>query len=96
MRENGFTAFHGDNAKVQPGRSGDLWLHETSVAWIRDRLKRSLPAEPWKESSANFAKRMKKAVDHVNKEHDVRGLCREMPARMHCLVHETLGDRLRQ
>ena len=59
-------------------------------------LKRSLPAEPWKESSANFAKRMKKAVDHVNKEHDVRGLCREMPARMHSLVHETLGDRLRQ
>ena len=55
-----------------------------------------MPAEPWKESSANFAKRMKKALDHVNKEHGVRGLCREMPARMHSLVHETLGDRLRQ
>ena len=39
---------------------------------------------------------MKKAVECVNNEHDVRGLCREMPSRTRELVHETQGDRLRK
>ena len=80
----------------QPGRSGDLWLHETTVSWIRERLKRSLPKDPWNETEESFTKRMKKAVEHVNDEHDVAGLCREMPSRMHDLVHATRGDRLRK
>ena len=96
LRANGFTAFHGEDAKDQPGRSGDLWLHETSVSWIRDRLKRSLPKDPWNETEESFTKRMKKAVEHVNDKHDVAGLCREMPSRMHDVVHATRGDRLRK
>ena len=96
LRANDFTAFHGDDAKGQPGRSGDLWLHETSVSWIRERLERSLPKDPWNESEEAFTKRMKKAVEYVNREHNVPGLCREMPSRMRDLVHVTRGDRLRK
>ena len=96
LRANSFTAFHGGDASAQPGRSGDLWLHETSVSWIRDRLKRSLPKDPWNESEENFTKRIKTAVEYVNANYDVGGLCREMPSRMRELVHETQGDRLRK
>ena len=71
-------------------------MHETSVSWIRERLKRSLPKDPWNESEEAFTKRMKKAVEYVNREHNVPGLCREMPSRMHDLVHVTRGDRLRK
>ncbi len=93
---NSFTAFHGGDASIQPGRSGDLWLHETAVSWVRERLKRSLPKDPWHESEDHFAKRLKTAVEHVNAKHDVQGLCREMPSRMRMLVHETKGDRHRK
>lgn len=96
LRTNSFTAFHGDNAQVQPGRSGDLWLHETSVSWIRERLKRSLPKDPWNESEESFTKRMKTAVEYVNANHGVTGLCKEMPERMRDLVHEQQGDRIRK
>ena len=96
LRTNSFTAFHGDNAQVQPGRSGDLWLHETSVSRIRERLKRSLPKDPWNESEESFTKRIKTAVEYVNANHDVTGLCKEMPQRMRDLVHEQQGDRIRK
>ena len=29
---DGLKAFHGQDAEFQPGRSGDLWLHETAVS----------------------------------------------------------------
>ena len=96
LRANGFKAFHGDDASIQPGRSGDLWLHETAVSWVRERLKRSLPKDPWTETEEQFAKRLKTAAENVNANHDVEGLCREMPDRMHKLAHETKGDRLRK
>ena len=57
LRENQFTAFHGRDASIQPGRCGDLWLHETAVSWVRERLNRTLPKEPWKEREEQFAKR---------------------------------------
>ena len=96
LRENHFTNFHGRDASVQPGRSGDLWPHETAVSWVRERLKRSLPKEPWNENEEHFAKRLKAAAEHVNAHFDVKGLCREMPARMRKLVHEKKGDRLKK
>ena len=94
LKTNNFTALHGDNAQVQPGRSGDRWLRETSVSWVRDRLKRSLPKDPWNASEESLTKRIKTVVGYVNANYDVAGLRKEMPQRMRDLVHEAKGDRL--
>ena len=94
LRRNGLKAFHGRSAECQPGRSGDLWLHETTVSWIRERMKKTQPVEPWKESEDDLGKRLKAAAAHCTSEHEVTSLCREFPQRMHDLVHVTKGDRL--
>ena len=94
LRKHGLKAFHGKDAECQPGRSGDLWLHETTVSWIRERMKRSQPVEPWHESEEELGKRLKAAAAYCNDFHDVDGLCREFPQRMHSLVFETKGDKL--
>ena len=39
-------------------------------------------------------RRLKAAATWVNAKHDVEGLCREMPHRMHDLVHVAKGGRL--
>ena len=64
------------------------------MSWVRDRLKRSLSKDPWNESEESFTKRIKTAVEYVNANHDVAGLCKEMPQRMRDLVNEAKGDRL--
>ncbi len=94
LREHDLKAFHGDDAGIQPGHSGDLWLHETAVSWVRQRLRLTLPKEPWSETEEAFEARLKAAAIWVNDKHDVDGLCREMPRRMHDLVHKTKGARL--
>ena len=94
LREHGLKAFHGEDASVQPGHSGDLWLHETAVAWVRHRLRLTLPQEPWREAEDAFEARLKAAAAWVNDNHDVDGLCREMPQRMYDLVHVAKGARL--
>ena len=94
LREHGFKAFHGDDASIQPGSSGDLWPHETSVSWVRHRLRVTLPSEPWEETEEECGVRLKAAATWVNQHHDVEGLCKEMPQRMHDLVHKAKGQRL--
>ena len=94
LRKNGLKPFHGKDAECQPGRSGDLWLHETTVSWIRERMKRSQPMEPWTESEEELGVRLKAAAAHCNSHHDVEGLCREFPQRMRALVTVKKGDRL--
>ena len=94
LRNNQLKAFHGDDASVQPGRSGDLWPHETAVSWTRQRTKRTLPKEPWSESEEDFGKRLKLAQNYVNANYDVDSLFREMAERMRSLVHDTKGDKL--
>ena len=94
LRCHNLKAFHGDDASVQPGHSGDLWPHETAVSWVRQRLRLTLPQEPWNEAEESFEGRLKAAATWVNDHHDVDGLCKEMPNRMHNLVHETKGARL--
>ena len=94
LQENDFRAFHGVNASIQPGQSGDLMLHETAVAWIRLRMAQTLPREPWRESEEEWGKRLKDTVTYINNKYDVEGLCREMPERMRILVHEKQGDRV--
>ena len=94
LRLHGLKAFHGDDASMQPGQSGDLWLHETAVSWMRHRLRVTVPQEPWRESVEDYEARLKTAAAYINEHHDVDGLCREMPQRMKDLVHETKGGRL--
>ena len=94
LRKHGLKAFHGKDAEKQPGRSGDLWLHETTVSWMRERMKRTQPVEPWTESEPQLAKRLKTAAAHCTSEYDIEALCKEFPARMHALVHVTKGDKL--
>ena len=83
-------AFHIDDASDQPGHSGDLWPHETAVSWVKERLRLTLPTEPRTETEEEFEGRLKAA----NAQPDVDGLCRQMPQRMHDLVHVVKGGRL--
>ena len=94
LRENNFSSFHGNDGSVQPGRSGELWLHETVVPWVHDRLNNSLAKELLHEDEEHFAKRLKATTDLANAHFDVKSLRREMPARMHQLVKVKHGDRL--
>ena len=94
LRTNHLKAFHGNDASVQPGRSGDLWPHETAISWMRYRLRVTLPQEPWNETEDELGARLKAAAEWVNHHHDVEGLCKQMPRRMCDLVHETKGDQL--
>ena len=94
MRDHGLKTFHGDDASVQPGHSGDLWPHEAAVAWVRHRLRLTLPQEPWLEAEDAFEARLKAAAVWVNDNYDVDGLRKEMPQRMHDLVHVAMGGRL--
>ena len=57
-------------------------------------MRLTLPCEPWNETEEEFTGRLKAAATWVNAHHDVEGLCREMPQRMHDLVHVTKGGRL--
>ena len=94
LRDHGLKPFHGDDASVQPARSGDLWPHETAVSWVRQRLRTTLPPEPWHETESDFEGRLKAAAAWVNDHHDVEGLCKQMPRRMHDLVHVAEGARI--
>ena len=94
LREHELRAFHGDDASVQPGHSGDFWPHETAVSWVRERLRLTLPTEPLAETEEDFEGRLKAAATWVNAQRDVDGSCRQMPQRMHDLVHVVRGGRL--
>ena len=94
LRRHKLKAFHGRDAELQPGRSGDLWLHETTVSWVREQMKRTQPAEPWHESEAQLGKRLKAAAGHCTHKFDLGSLCKAFPDEMHDLVHVPKGDRL--
>ena len=54
----------------------------------------TVPPEPWTESVDDYEGRLKAAATWVNDHHNVDGLCKEMPQRMHDLVYVTRGARL--
>ena len=54
----------------------------------------TVPPEPWTESVDDYEGRLKAAATWVNDHHNVDGLCKEMPQRMHDLVYVTRGGRL--
>ena len=87
-----FTPFAGSNAKfgerAQPAEIGDVLLHETAIAWIRERIQKSNATVPcqWNETPQEFARRLDSIIKDVNSECDVKGLSLEFPDRLRELV----------
>ena len=82
-----------DNASKQPGVLQEVMLHETAVAWVRYKLARCVPARPWLETAAEYGSRLKAVAFEVNQEHDLEGLCRDLPHRAE-LVKAEKGGRI--
>ena len=93
LQEHSFTAFAGENASNQPGKLGDWFLHETTVSWIRRRETKTRPKEPWNESVADFAVRMKSICTDINNSCNVEQLCRDVPKRLQ-EMKDAKGDRI--
>lgn len=93
LQEHGLKTYCGDDASLQPGNLQELLLHETSVAWIRNRERKTLPPQPCKETVLEFTTRIKAICQHVNDNYDVDGLCRALPERLQMLV-DAKGDRI--
>jgi hypothetical protein len=91
----GLKPFMGDDASEQPGTMGDLMLHETAVAWVRLKIGRSTPAQPWLETPEQFKARMQQVCREVNAEYEVENLCRELPSRLKDLKDRG-GDKLKK
>ena len=93
LRDHGLKAFMGEDASVQPGCLQDGMLHETAMAWVRERLTKTVPRLPWEESIEAYGTRLKDVAAYINKHYDVAGLCRELPDRAAELLKRQ-GDRL--
>jgi hypothetical protein len=85
----------GDSAAKQPGHMQEVLLHETSVAWIRQRLAETTPKSCCLESVDAYGKRIKRVVDYINAHFDVEGLCKDLPQRLDDLI-EAEGGRLKK
>ena len=68
-------------------------LHEATVSWIRNREPKFRPKEPWNESVADFAARMKSICADINNTCNVEQLCRDVPKRLQELK-DAEGDRV--
>ena len=95
LADAGLVAFMGDSAAVQPGKLSDCLLHETAVAWMRDKERKTLPRQPWRESNEQFSRRMKGIVAKINSAFDVTGLCQQLPRRVEQLYSKQ-GGKLRK
>ena len=76
----------GDDALKQPGKCGDMLVHETVVSWIRFCERRSSQKEPWEETEQQFEARLRRIAQKINAEDDREGLCRKFPERIDKLV----------
>ena len=93
LRESGLQAFFTRDASIQPGQLQEVLLHETAVAWMRDRLSKTVPLKAWEESVLEYRARLKACAAYVNQHFDVESLCRDLPARLDDLRRRG-GDRL--
>ena len=96
VQAQGFHLHWGEDATRQSPDMPDLLLHETAVSWFRKGMKKERPEVlPWLETQAQWTKRARKVVAHINATHDVAGLCREFPQRLRSVV-DGEGERLRK
>ena len=93
LRTHGLKAFFGDDASLQPGQLQDFLLHETAMAWMRERLKKTIPKQAWDETVESYHARLKSCAAHCNAKYDVDALCRQVPWRVQELLNRD-GDRL--
>ena len=93
LAQHGLKAFMRENAARQPGQLQEVMLHETAMAWVRQRLKRTVPSQPWKETVEEYRTRLKSVAAYINANYNVEGLCRELPLRIKLLL-EAEGDRI--
>ena len=61
-------------------------LHETSVSWIRYRETVTQTRQPLTETVEAFGRRLRDICQHINGNHDVEGLCHELPERLQALA----------
>ena len=95
VKKAGFKVYWGPDAAQQSPDMGDLLLHETVVAWFRQRMKVEKPAVvPWEETQAQWTQRARRVVRYINENYDVAALCREFPHRLQKVV-DSEGERLR-
>ena len=88
--------FAGEDASWQPSDLADLFMHETAAAWVRKYFQ-ACPVEKCADIKKNWRRfdvGLKECEKHINKHHDVRALCRALPARLRKL-RASGGDRLR-
>ena len=93
LRSHDLKAFFPSDASVQPGQLQDLLLHETAVSWMRVQLAKTRPKKDWEETVGQYVSRLKAAAAHINANHNVEGLGKEWPQRLHDL-DAAEGDRL--
>ena len=93
LRTHGLKAFFGDDASVQPGQLQDYLLHETTMAWMRDRLKKTCPKKSWEETVEAYHSRLKQCAAYCNDKYNIESLCNEVPWRTEELLKRE-GDRI--
>ena len=94
LEGTGLSMFWSEDASAQPGCCADVLLHETAVAWIRQKLTETTPRCPWQETREQYATRLRRVVAVINRTHNVGGLCRKFDFRLGELIRRR-GDRLR-
>jgi len=94
LEKVGFRSHWGADASRQSPDMADVLLHETAVAWFRKAMRSEKPVvAPWHETTAQWTARARRAIQKLNREHDVSSLSKEFPARLKELVARE-GDRL--
>ena len=68
-------------------------MHETTVSWIRYRLARTLPAEPWNEIVEQYGAGLRSIVADINDNLEVDALCRSFPKRIQKVI-DAEGDNI--
>ena len=91
LEGNRLRALMGHANVIQPGEWQELMLHETAVAWVRRKLERCLPAEPWKETRAEFKAHLKTVARYINENFDVDGLTHALPERLEAVAAASGG-----
>ena len=93
LRQHGLWAMFDRDASIQPGSLQEVMLHETAVAWMRDRLTKTRPQRSWQETVGEYCARLKACATFINENYDVAGLCRALPQRL-AELDRRQGDRL--
>ena len=90
-----FRPFAGAGVSWQPSDLADFFLHEAVVAWVRKWF-RKRPFKAVEDVDVNcqrFLERLQECEDHINRSHNVDGLCRKVVERLNDLC-ERKGGRL--